>query len=85
MNPMLQAQIGKSESDLVRSVGVPDRRYTTGNLTFIAYDHSFQWANTAGGRNWGFGSTDIHSASCEVAFELDSGVVSSYQLHGDGC
>jgi len=94
-NPMLQGQIGKSEVDLVRSLGVPDHSYSANGIKFVAYEHSYQYADNWGGwggwgnRRWGgwgdWGPTDIYTVKCETSFEVTGGVVTGYTLHGDGC
>ena len=94
-NPLLQAQIGKSEVQLVRDLGVPNRTYNARGIKFVAYEHSYQWVDNWGGGGWGgrrwggwggdWGPTDIYTVTCETAFEITGGVVTSYEFHGDGC
>lgn len=36
----LNALVGKSETDLIRAYGVPNRTFATGGHTFLAYDRS---------------------------------------------
>jgi hypothetical protein len=97
-NPLLQAQIGKTEIQLVRDLGVPNRTYKANGIKFVAYEHSYQWADNWGGGGWyggrwgrwggwggDWGPTDIYTVTCETAFEITGGVVTSYEFHGDGC
>ncbi|MGI4746319.1 MAG: hypothetical protein ACRYGI_02040 [Janthinobacterium lividum] len=53
---MLDSMIGKSETDLVRSLGVPTRNFNTGGHTFLAYvDNESSYSPGSPGVGWGWG------------------------------
>ncbi len=94
----LNALVGKSEADLVRTYGVPVRSVETGGSKFVAYnDHhiesfpdypyfggAYGWR---GGWGWGggFGYGDIQEFNCETTFELQADVVKRWSLRGNAC
>jgi hypothetical protein len=86
-NPFLQAQLGKTEIDLVRALGVPNRSFETSGHKFIAYESSTQWVDYWGGgwRRWDWGPQEVVTNTCETTFDLVDGKVSAYQQHGNGC
>jgi hypothetical protein len=92
----LNALVGKSEADVVRSYGVPVRSVETGGSKFIAYSthriESFPegpyWGyGWRGGWGWGggFGYPDIEQFDCETTFELQGGIVKTWSLRGNAC
>ncbi len=58
INAELSRHIGQSETQLVREMGVPNRHYSTGGHTFLAYIKGYQSTNaysTGFGYPFGFG------------------------------
>jgi hypothetical protein len=95
----LNAMIGKPEADLVRSYGVPTRSVETGGSKFLAYTKSriesfptgpyygYGW-HPYGWGGWGYpgwGYPDIAQFDCETTFELQGGLVKSWNLRGNAC
>jgi hypothetical protein len=53
---VLDSMIGRSETDLVRSFGVPTRTFATNGHTFLAYvDNETNFSPGTGGPGWGWG------------------------------
>jgi hypothetical protein len=96
---VLNATIGKSETDLVRQYGVPNRSFTSGGSKFLAYHESrietFPGGWGYGGwggwhRGWGGGwgggwGPDVETRDCDTTFELVGGVVKTWSLRGNSC
>jgi len=93
----LNALVGKTEADLVRTYGVPVRSVETGGSKFVEYSthriESFPEGPFWGGYGWagrwggwgGFGYPDIEQFDCNTTFELKDGVVKSWTLRGNAC
>ena len=90
----LSAYVGMSESDLVRSFGVPTRTFETGGRRFLAYDEGsvniipggpYAW------RPWGWGyyggafPPQVVQTFCETTFEVANGKVVGFSLRGNAC
>ncbi len=97
----LNALVGKSETDLIRTYGVPNRVYDSGGNRFLAYDRSRietipgdpgfgpYWGGPYWG-GWGWGGwggfpPEIVQRQCETTFELTAGLVKSWSLRGNAC
>lgn len=52
---MLDSMIGRSETDLVRALGVPSKTFTTEGHTFLAYVENDSSYSPGGGFGWGWG------------------------------
>jgi hypothetical protein len=96
----LNALVGKSETDMLRSYGVPNRTYDSNGTRFVTYAVSridtipgdfgpgFGWGGGWGGGwgPWGGGfGPEVVQRDCNTTFELRGGVVQSYQLRGNDC
>ena len=91
--------VGKTEPELVRSLGVPTRSFETGGRRFLAYDEGsvdivsplepwrppgFGW----GGFGWGYGGgfpAQAVQLLCETTFEVAAGRVIGFSLRGNAC
>ena len=88
------ALVGRSETDLVRTLGVPTRTATAGGHRFLAYDEVqtdigpplYPW------RPWAFGSgyggdfpAQVMQYVCETTFEIVDERVAGYTLRGNAC
>lgn len=70
---------GKTEVDLIRTLGVPQQSYETGEKKFLTYSTSrFVMVPTAHGN---LGNT----LSCQITFEIDRGVVVGSSWRGNDC
>ena len=93
--------VGRTPVEVVRQFGVPNRSFTTGDRTFLAYvdetSSYFPRPSYAGrfgyGRGWG-GSwawdgggwgAGYDQSACQTIFEIVQGHVAAWSLHGDGC
>lgn len=52
---VLDSMIGRSETDLVRTFGVPSRNFTTDGHTFLAYVENETSYSPGSGLGWGWG------------------------------
>ncbi len=88
----LAAYVGMSESDLVRSFGVPTRTFETGGHRFLAYDEGSldivpplePWRPWG----WGYGAgfpAQVVQRFCETTFEVAAGKVIGFSLRGNAC
>ncbi len=95
----VNALVGKSETDLVHALGVPSRTYETGGHKFLAYSWS-RLESTPGspgfgpwwggygywGGGWGGGfPPEIIQRDCETTFDLQNGIVQSWNFKGNAC
>ncbi|WP_458094105.1 hypothetical protein [Roseomonas sp. WA12] len=99
INERLSTFVGRSELDLVSTLGVPTRSYETGGQKFLQYEESRTVALPGGfaGGAWGpygrgfyggfggFGATTYAPVQCDVTFALQGGRVSAYTFRGQGC
>ena len=95
----LNALVGKSEADLMRAYGVPNRTYDTGGLRFVTYSvsriESYGVAGVEpdfgyypygiGAFGYGAYGQDIVQRDCNTTFELKSGTVQAWTLRGNAC
>ncbi len=93
----LNAFVGRPEADLVRAYGVPTRSFETGGSKFLAYAKSRIQSFPSGpafGYGYGFypygwgawgGYPEVEQFDCETTFELQGGVVKSWNLRGNDC
>ena len=92
----LSTYIGRSELDLVSTLGVPTRSYETGGQKFLQYEENRTVALPGGfaGGPWGpygrgfyggFSTTTYAPLQCDVTFALQGGRVSAYTFRGQGC
>jgi hypothetical protein len=95
----LNALVGKSESDLVRTEGVPTRTYDVGGHKFLAYSRSriesipgsagfgpYGYGPYWGGwGGWGGFGPEVIQRDCETTFEVANGVVLHWSLRGNAC
>ena len=87
------ALIGRSEADLVATLGVPARTYEAGGRRFLQYEERrlVTYPGSPGfygryGRYLGGGFAPwIESRSCDVTFELHSGRVVGFSARGNDC
>ena len=82
--------VGKSEAQLVQSIGLPTRIYETGGSKFLAYDQ-VRTVVDAGSPGWGWGwgwgwfPPAVYSYGCETTFQVRDAVVQSFSFYGRGC
>jgi hypothetical protein len=97
----LNALIGKTEADLVRSEGVPSRTYDAGGHKFLAYSRSRiesiggepgfgpygygGWGGWGGYGGWGGFPPEIIQRDCETTFEVGGGLVLHWGFRGNAC
>jgi hypothetical protein len=94
----MNALVGKSETDLVHTLGVPSRTYETGGHKFLAYSRSKletipgdpgfgPWGGWGwgGGFGWGGFPPEIVQRDCETTFDLLGGVVQAWSFRGNDC
>jgi hypothetical protein len=95
----LNALVGKSESELVRTEGVPTRTYDVGGHKFLAYSRSriesipgspgfgpYGYGPYWGGwGGWGGWGPELIQRDCETTFEVANGVVLHWSLRGNAC
>ncbi len=96
----LNALVGKTDTDLVRALGVPTKTYATGGHQFLSFSHSRIESYPGFGPGYGFGygygwgprwgwggyyGTDIVQTDCDITFELTNGIAQSWTLRGSGC
>jgi hypothetical protein len=97
----LNALVGKSETDLVRTQGVPTRTYETGGHKFLAYSRSRieslpgepgfgpygwgGWGGWGGYGGWGGFPPEIIQRDCETTFEIANGTVLHWSFRGNAC
>jgi hypothetical protein len=97
----LNGLVGKSETDLLRSYGVPSRTYDTRGSRFVSYQMTriesvpgdFGPGFGYGGFGYGaygyggFGGfgPEIIQRDCDTTFELKAGIVASWSLRGNAC
>jgi hypothetical protein len=88
----LNALVGKSETDLLRTQGVPTRTYAVAGHTFLAYSRSrieslpgdpgfgpYGWGG------WGGFPPEIIQRDCDTTFEVANGVVLHWSFRGNAC
>ncbi|MBP0443417.1 hypothetical protein J8J14_01380 [Roseomonas sp. SSH11] len=99
LDERLATYIGRSELELVSSLGVPTRSYETGGQKFLQYEENRTVAVPGGfiGGPWGpwgpysrgfyggFSTTAYAPVQCDVTFALREGRVASYVYRGQGC
>ena len=88
----LSTLVGKSETDAVRAMGVPNRVADLGGHRFLTY--SEVWTDVIPGDTWGpwrggfwaggFAPQVIPRA-CDTTLEIADGRVLGYTLRGNGC
>jgi hypothetical protein len=92
----LATYVGRSELELVTSLGVPTRNYETGGQKFLQYEENRSTAVPGGfvggpfgpyGRGFygGFATTAYIPVQCDVTFALREGRVAGYTYRGQGC
>ena len=86
----LATLIGKSETDLVRTMGVPTGSFETGGHRFLAYLEVWTdyYPATPGPWGWYWGGgfpAEVIQRACNTTFELNDGRVIGYTLRGNGC
>jgi len=97
----LNALVGKTETDMLRMYGVPNRTYDSNGVRFVTYQVNriesipgdfgpgFGYGGFGYGGFGGFGyggfGPEIIQRDCDTTFELHGGVVQSYQLRGNAC
>lgn len=91
----LSAFVGRSELELVSTLGAPSRSYDTGGQRFLSYEEQRTVAVPGGfvGGPWGyrrglyggFSTTAYAPVQCDVTFGLREGRVVSYTYRGEGC
>lgn len=82
----MSAYIGRSEGDLVASLGVPLRTFESGNRRFLQFERRRVTADSMPGWGWGWGSAvEVQSWDCSVTFEVAGGRVESFTSRGNDC
>jgi hypothetical protein len=94
----LSSYVGRTELELVQTLGVPNRNYETGGQRFLQYEEQRTVALPGGyvggpigpyrrGYYGGFGfSPTIYApVQCDVTFALRDGRVAGYVYRGEGC
>jgi hypothetical protein len=91
----LQPLVGQSETDLVRHMGVPTRRFAIEGHHFLAYLERTVTVLPGQGpwqpfwAGWWYHGPDVApevvDRVCETTFEVTAGKVQSYQLRGNAC
>ncbi len=83
--------VGRPESELVMSMGVPTRSFETGGTRFLAYDEQrtdvIAPTPFYGAGFWGYGGfpPQIVTWACETTVAVQEGVVRSFSVRGNGC
>ena len=82
--------IGRSEAELVRTLGVPTRAYETEGVKYLAYEErrvdiqpffpAYPYAPP-----FGFNQPQVVNAVCETTFSISGGVVRIFVLRGNAC
>ena len=101
INERLTTYVGRSELELVSTLGVPTRSYETGGQKFLQYEEQRTVALPTGGFGGGpfygrgfyggglyaggFGGTAYAPVQCDVTFALQGGRVAGYTFRGQGC
>lgn len=97
LDERLATYVGRSELELVSTLGVPTRSYETGGQKFLQYEDNRTVAVPGGfvggpwGGPWGrgyyggFSTTAYAPVQCDVTFALREGRVASYVYRGQGC
>ena len=80
----MSAYIGRSESELVASLGVPARTYEAEGRRFLQYERRKIVGESMGGWGWAGGYT-VQTWDCNVTFELVNHVVESFSSRGNDC
>lgn len=89
----LNSLVGRSETEAVRQLGVPDRTFATGNRTFLAYDARRSATFFAGSVVPGFYGSgyypgwpdEIVTRNCETTLEVADNRVVTWSLRGLAC
>ncbi len=76
---LLDSMIGRSETDLIRSYGVPTRTFTTSGHTFLAYiDNETSVTPGSIGPGWGWGGGGFGFGGFGGPFGFDGGFPPTY-------
>jgi hypothetical protein len=92
----LNTLVGRTEEDLVHTIGVPSRAFEVDGHRFLAYTESrvdivpgpslspspWAWNGWAYGGGW---PPQVVQLVCETTFEIVAGRVASYTLRGNAC
>ncbi len=97
----LNALVGKSEQELVKAFGVPNRSIDTGGHRYLAYSRSRietipgspgfgPWGGPyygywGGWGGWGGFPPEVVTRDCDTTFDLQNGVVLSWSQRGNAC
>ncbi len=76
--------VGRSETDLVASLGVPLRSFQAGNRTFLQYERRSITADAGPGWGWA-GGVSVQTWDCATTFEIIDGKVASFTSRGNDC
>ncbi|MGE0225391.1 MAG: hypothetical protein AB7F35_00080 [Acetobacteraceae bacterium] len=83
--------VGRPETDLVLSMGVPNRTYETGGVKYLAYEER-RYDVIQGGPYWGpywaWGPgfpAQVMSWVCETTVAVSDGIVRGFTLRGNAC
>ena len=80
------AYVGRSEGDLVASLGVPARSFQVGNRRFLQYERRRVLAESYPGWGWRWGGgANIQTLDCSTTFEIVDGRVESFTSRGNDC
>jgi hypothetical protein len=96
---VLDGVVGKSETDAVRVLGVPDRTFDTNGRRFLAFVDRRSEAYGGGVGifgSYGYGSGGpgilafdpgpaVYQKLCETTLEVAEGRIASYALRGNAC
>ena len=76
--------VGRTEAQLVSSLGVPVRSFQVGNRTFLQYERRLITADAGPGWGWG-GGVNVQTWDCNTTFEVVDGRVASFTSRGNDC
>jgi len=85
--------VGRSETDLVLAMGVPNRTYETGGVRFLAFEERrmdmLPGAPYWDGQYWGWGGggfpPQVVNLVCETTVAVSEAIVRSFVLRGNAC
>jgi hypothetical protein len=88
----LSTFIGRSEGDIVASLGVPTRTFETEGRRFLQFEsrrtvlvpQPSPYFGPFGPRGWGPVDTPV-AVGCDVTFEMRDGRALSFSYRGNGC
>lgn len=78
--------VGRTEAELVASLGVPARTYDVGNIRFLQYERRRILVDSYPGWGWRWaGGVDVQALDCATTFEILDGRVATFTSRGNDC